>query len=128
MLLALMTAVCALALLSGCAKYSSSYRAGTLTNSKSHSAPYMEFSTFSGTMVYTLNPGDPASARLDVKASLAGGSAKVYYDDGSKKELFAISGGEEIEDTYGPFEDKTVYLIIETAGECTGGSFHFTLK
>ena len=127
-LLILVMALCALVLLSGCMKYSSSYKAGTLMNSNSHTSPFMEFSTFSGTMAYQLNTGNAATAKIEAKASLAGGSAKVWYDDGTKKELFSISGGEEVEETYGPFESNTVYIIVESAGEMTGGSFHFTVK
>ena len=56
---------------------------------------------------------------LKYSAKLESGSATVYYDFlGSKSELFSVHSGDEV-DSFGGYVDRgTVYIIVETNGEC----------
>ena len=56
---------------------------------------------------------------LTYSAKLESGSATVYYDHhGSMTELFSVNAGEEIDAHGGYVETGTVYVIVETDGEC----------
>ena len=113
--------------LTGCGKYSSSYKAVAFVHSNETDSAFMSFYSFEGRMIFKLK----SSAEGDLKytAKLESGNAAVYYDFyGTKQELFSISAGEEIDSHGGYIESGTVYIIVETDGSCQNGEFHFSLQ
>ena len=110
--------------LTGCGKHSSSYMAvGLVRTNTAHSAQ-MSFFSLDGKMVFKLK----SSGEGDVKftAKLESGNATVYYEyRGTKSELFTIGPGEEVDSHGGYIESGTVYVIVETDGNCKNGSFSF---
>ena len=111
-------------LLTGCGKYISSYKAIGFVHSNGLTSAEMSFYSFEGRMVFTLK----SSGEGDIKytAKLESGAAAVYYDyNGTKSELFTISSGEELDSHGGYVEAGTVYIIVETNGECMNGEFSF---
>lgn len=112
--------------LAGCSKYSSKYKAVGFVHSNESSSAYMDFSSFDGRMVFKLK--STGEGDLNYSAKLESGSAIVYYDFyGNKEELFSVSSGNEINSHGGYVETGTVYIIIETNGECQNGEFRFSL-
>ena len=66
---------------------------------------------------------------LKYTGTLAKGSATVYYDnDGTKKELFSVSAGEDVDSSFEALEKGTLYIIIETDGTAEGGDFSFSIN
>ena len=118
----------ALLVLSGCGKYTSSYKAvGFVHNNTSESA-FMDFYLFEGTMVFKLR-NSTEGAQILYDARLETGRAVVYYDCGTGSvPLFTINGGETFSTEAGELAKGTVYLIVETENECVNGSFHFGLE
>lgn len=120
--LSLTAAVIILLLLTGCGKYTSSYKAVGFVHSNVSTSAEMSFYSFDGRMVFKLK----SSGEGDLKytAKLESGTATVYYDFyGTKTELFTINSGEEFDLHGGYVEAGTVYIIVETDGECMNGSF-----
>ena len=112
--------------LTGCGKYVSSYKALGFVHSNTQQAASMSFSSFEGRMVFKLK--SKALEHLHYTARLATGSAAVYYDiDGTKKELFSVSAGNDVESSVGPIEKGELYIIVETDGKCEGGDLSFSL-
>ncbi len=112
--------------LTGCGKYSSKYRAVGFVHSNESTSALMEFYTFDGRMVFQLK--SIGEGDLKYSAQLESGSATVYYDYlGTKSALFSISSGDEIDSHGGYVEAGTVYIIVETNGECRNGKFQFSL-
>ena len=86
----------------------------------------MSFYSFDGRMVFKMK--STGEGDLTYSAKLESGSATVYYDYyGTKTELFSVSAGEEISSHGGYVEAGTVYVIVETDGECKNGDFQFSL-
>jgi len=88
--------VCALLMVSlaGCGKYVSSYKAVAFVHSNESDSAFMNFYSFEGRMVFKLK--SPAEGDIKYSARLESGNAVVYYDsNGTRQELFSISGGEE---------------------------------
>ena len=113
--------------LAGCGKYSSGYAAVGLVYSNESDSAFMNFYSFKGHMVFKLK--SPAEGDLKYTASLESGNAAVYYDFyGTKQELFSISAGEEVDSHGGYVEAGTVYVIVETDGECRNGEFRFSVE
>ena len=111
-----------LLLLTGCEKYSSSYKAVGFVHSNRSASAEMSFYSFDGTMVFKLKSS--GEGELKYTAKLESGTAAVYYDYyGTKSELFTIRSGEELDSHGGYIEAGTVYIIVETNGECLNGSF-----
>ena len=114
--------------LSGCSKYISKYNAVGFVHSNDYSSAFMNFQSFEGTIVYTLNPGNDSEGELKYSGKLETGNATVYYDcDGTKKELFSISSDGEVDSSIPDPGNKTVYVIVETDGKCENGDFKFEL-
>ena len=116
-----------LLLFTGCAKYNSSYNAIGFVHSNTPKSADMSFYSFDGTMVFKLK----SSGEGDLKytANLESGAATVYYDyNGNKSELFTLSSGEELDSHGGYIESGTVYIIVETDGECKNGSLSFSIE
>ena len=123
----LLVSVFLLITLTGCGKYSSSYKAVAFVHSNETDSAFMSFYSFEGRMIFKLK----SSAEGDLKytAKLESGNAAVYYDFyGTKQELFSISAGEEIDSHGGYIESGTVYIIVETDGSCQNEEFHFSLQ
>ena len=113
--------------LPGCGKYMSSYKAIAFVHSNEKTSAFMTFYSFDGRMVFKLK----SSSEGDLKytAKLESGSATVYYDFyGKKQKLFSISGGEVMDSHGGYVESGTVYIIVETDGNCRNGDFQFSLE
>ena len=110
--------------LTGCGKYTSSYKAVGFVHSNESTSAFMNFYSFDGKMVFKME--SPGEGDIKYSAKLESGSATVYYDFyGTKEELFSIAGGEEIELHGGYIERGTVHIIVETDGECRNGAFSF---
>ena len=113
--------------LTGCDKYSSSYKAFGFVHSNTSDSAEMSFSSFEGTMVFKLESS--GEEKLKYTAKLESGTAVVYYDhSGEKSELFTLSSGEELDSHGGNIGSGTVYIIVETNGECTNGELSFNLE
>ena len=66
---------------------------------------------------------------LNYSGKLEKGNVIVYVDyDGTKKELFKLSDGEEINSSLKDLKEGTVYVIFETDGKCENGEFEFELE
>lgn len=122
-------ALCLITLLTlaGCAKYASGYRATGFVHSSAPSSAYMDFISFDGRMVFRMkNPGDRT---LKYTAALESGNAAVYYEiNGTRTDLFSLSGGSTADAQCALGESGTVYVIVETDGECRNGDIRFTLE
>ena len=124
--LAVIAAVVLLLSFAGCGKYSSKYKAVAFVHSNESTSAFMNFYSFDGRMVFKLKSAGEGD--LKYSAKLETGSATVYYDYyGTKTELFSINSGDELDSHGGYIEAGTVYVIVETNGECRNGEFHFSL-
>jgi len=119
-----------LGMLCSCGGYVKSYSATILiTSCQGHEAS-MKFDTFKGTYNFKLRRDGDADHTLDLDASLAEGEMNVYIGvDGEKELLRTVKGGESCDETI-PLDDKyddekTVYIILESTGECVDGDFEF---
>lgn len=111
----------------GCSKYPSKYKAVGLVHSNESTSAFMDFYSFDGRIAFKLK--STGEGDLKYSAKLESGSATVYYDFyGTKTELFSISSGDEINSHDGYIEAGTVYVIVETNGECQNGNFRFSLE
>ncbi len=114
-------------LMTGCGKYVSSYKAIGFVHSNRSESAEMSFYSFDGRMVFKLK----SAGEGDIKytGELESGTATVYYVyHGTQSELFTISPGEELASHGGYIEAGTVYIIVETDGECMNGAFSFSVK
>lgn len=112
--------------LAGCTKYSSKYKAVAFVHSNDSSSAYMNFYSFDGRMVFKLHSAGEGAVKYSAK--LESGSATVYYDFyGNKEELLSVSSSNEVASHGGYIEAGTVYIIVETDGECQNGEFRFSL-
>ena len=124
--LAVIVTVVLLLSFAGCGKYSSSYKAVAFVHSNESTSAFMSFYSFDGRMVFKLKSAGEGD--LKYSAKLETGSATVYYDYyGTRTELFSINSGDELDSHGGYIEAGTVYVIVETNGECRNGEFHFSL-
>ena len=111
----------------GCSKYASHYNAIAFVHSNEKDSAFMEFYRFDGTMTFTLRGGSPCT--LQYSAKLETGSATVYYDCGQgKTALLSIGAGDAPENTVALSSGGTVYVIVETNGQCENGAFYFDLS
>jgi len=128
LLLIIMVLTAASICLTGCGKYISSWSATMYVHSNTSDSAYMDFSTFNGTEVQTLKCKEETGT-LKYSASLGVGKAVIYIDyDGEKKELFSISGGENIEESFAGLKKGKVYIIVETEDKCEDGKFEFEIE
>ena len=126
-MIALTAAVITLLSLTSCSAYKSRYRAVGFVHSNESAASFMSFYSFDGRMVFKMK--STGEGDLTYSAKLESGSATVYYDYyGTKTELFSVGAGEEISSHGGYVEAGTVYVIVETDGECKNGDFQFNLN
>ena len=123
---ALLTVLCMN--LTGCSGYASSFRATVLITTNTASSASVEFSTLTGTKVQQMKTKEDG-ATLEYGGKLVEGSMTVYYDeDGTKKELFTVKGGENKEGSVVIEKKGKLYLILETDGKCENGKFTFEIK
>ena len=122
-----MLTVILLMVLTACSRYSSHYRAVAFVHSNEKTSAFMSFSSFEGRMVFRLrSSGD---GEISYTAELGSGDVTVYYDAfGTKEKLFSVSEGEKLSSGGGYVGSGTVYIIVETDGECHNGNLHFRLK
>ncbi|MCR5484567.1 MAG: hypothetical protein K6F09_03135 [Clostridiales bacterium] len=125
-MISLTAAVITLLSMTSCSAYKSRYKAVGFVHSNESASSFMSFYRFDGTMVFKMKSAGEGD--LTYSAKLESGSATVYYDyRGSKTELFSINAGEEIGSHGGYVEKGTVYVIVETNGECQNGDLKFSL-
>lgn len=121
--------VLSLILLVGCFKYSSKYFGLGLVslNTKSHAA--LSFLSFRGSRVYKLKYNGDKEGILNYSGKIKNGSATIYFDMGDgKNKLFEINDEVNVESSLTLTESCTIYIIIETDGECNNGSFDFKIE
>ncbi len=118
-------ALCA-SMFTGCSRYVSSYSATLLIQSHTSSYASVSFGSIKGTISYRLKSTEDAD-KLEYSASLEKGSATVYIDtDGTKREFFRISAGENVASTL-DVDKGEIYIIIETDETCEDGSMDFNI-
>lgn len=123
----IIVAVMMLFLLAGCGKYVSHYKALLFVHSNEKESAYMTFHSFEGDMVFRLKSSGEKEIRYS--GQLESGNAVIYYDqNGTKTELFSLSGGDETESLGGHVKEGTVYIIVETDGKCVNGDIRFSLE
>lgn len=127
---AILALILILCLLCSCGGYVNSYSATILITSRHGNEGSMEFHTFKGSYNFKLRGDGTAERTLDFEAGLAEGEMNVYIGvDGEKELLLTVKGGEfydetiTLDDKYD--NEKTVYVILETAGKCVDGDFSF---
>ena len=117
--------------LSACeVKYASHYSSTFMTTTNTQEEASVTFDSFSGTYVMKLKNTSDEETGLSYNAALKEGSIKVYYDFNDEKlTLLEIGAGGSKEGKTEAFTgNKTIYVIIESDGKCTDGSFSFTLN
>ena len=125
--------ILALVTLCSCGGYVKNYSATILITSCQGDEANMEFDTFKGTYNFKLRRDGSAEHILDYEASLAEGEMNVYIGvSGEKELLFTIKGGESF-DTKISLDskydnEKKVYIILESIGECVDGDFEFEYR
>ncbi|MBR6402146.1 MAG: hypothetical protein IKS48_02025 [Eubacterium sp.] len=88
----------------------------------------LSFSTFEGTKSSKLNSKESGNS-LKYTGKLGKGAATIYYDDdGTRKELFTIKGGETVDSKIEGLDKGKLYIIFESDGKCEEGSFKFELE
>ncbi len=114
-------------MLTGCAKYTSSYSAVGFVHNNSSDSAFMDFYKFEGTMVFSLDYGE--GSRLVYSGKLESGTARIFYDsNGSKEKLFTLESGNEISSEMFLYGEETLYIIVETEDGCENGSLKFEVK
>ena len=128
-ILAAVIAVLCLLCMTGCGKYVSSHSAMGFVHTNHAKDADMSFSSFSGSEVFKMQVDAEAGGQIKYSAKLESGAATVYYDtDGTKKELFSIKAGENVDDAGGELVKGTLYIIVETSESCGNGEFHFSIN
>jgi len=117
-------------MLCGCGGYVNSYSATILITSGHGDEASMAFDTFRGSYHFKLKRDGAAEHTLDLDASLAEGEMNVFIGVGGEKELLlTVRGGESHDETITLDEkydnEKTIYVILESVGECADGDFEF---
>ena len=117
--------------LSACGnKYFNKYNSSLMVEEKTENKASVSFDTFSGTYVIKFHNKGSDKVYISYKAALEDGSIKVYYDFNDEKlDLFEIGANGSMEGKTDAFVgDKIVYIVIESDGKCSEGSFSFTLE
>ena len=79
-------------------------------------------------MVFKMKNG-AESGQLRYSAKLGEGSATVFCDcNGAKQELFTVRGGDGEKSSLVRIDKGTVYVIVETSGNCDDGEFRFDIE
>ena len=120
----------AIVMLCGCGEYVKSYSATILITSAHGDEASMKFDSFKGSYNFKLKRDGTAEHTLDLEASLGEGEMNVYIGvDGEKELLLTVKGGESYDEVIrlaGKYDnEKTIYIILESAGKCADGDFAF---
>ncbi len=114
--------------ITGCNKYSGHGTATLIVQNYDSDEASVNFGWLDGSRVYNMEVKD-LNEVLRYSGKLGKGTATVFYDNGDgKKELFKIQTGESVDSTFNLLEKGTLYIIIETDGECESGDFEFRLE
>ena len=117
--------------LSACGnRYVSHYNAMLMVRENTPNKASVSFDSFSGTYVIQLKNKSADEAFINYEATLGEGNIKVYYDFNDEKlNLFEIEANGSADGKTEAFTgNKTIYIIIESDGECNEGSFSFVLE
>ena len=117
--------------LSACGnKYVSHYNAMLMVRENAANKASVSFDSFSGTYVIQLKNKSADEVFINYEAALGEGNIKVYYDfDDEKLNLFQIETNGSADGKTETFTgNKTIYIIIESDGNCSDGSFSFALE
>lgn len=118
-------------LLSACgSKYVSHYSAAMMVSTNTADEASVSFDSFSGTYIMKLKNHGADEVFLSYEATLGDGNINVSYDyHGEKRNLFEIEANGSVAEKTETFTgNKTVYIIIESDGKCSEGSFSFVLE
>ena len=119
----------ALACLSSCSAYSSHYRATILVQSNTSQRASVSFSTLDGRMVFKMKSKDGSAERMNFSVGLGAGNLKVSVDcAGVKADLLDLKSGDAYSSHLDNIGTGTVYVIIETDGQCSDGNLNFWLE
>ena len=117
--------------LSACGnKYVSHYSAMLMVKENTSNKASVSFDSFSGTLVMKLKNNSADEVFITYEATLGEGNINVYYDFNDEKlNLFDIETDGSVDGKTETFTgNKTIYIIIESDGKCSDGSFSFVLK
>ena len=118
-----LSAVC----LAGCEDYTSHYKAIGFAHSNTSDSSFMTFYEFEGTMVFKMKC-ETENGQLKYSGKVDEGCATVFCDcNGAKQELFTVRGGSDKKDASVKVDIGTVYVIVETSGNCSNGDFRFDI-
>lgn len=111
-------------------KYSSNYSATMMVKTNTSKTAAVSFDSFNGTLVLQLDSNGSDEVVISYKAALGKGNINVYYDYNDEKlSLFEIETAGGVDSKTEAFTtDKTIYVIIESDGKCSSGSFSFVLE
>lgn len=126
----LMVLLLTVIMLCSCGGYIKSYSATVMLTSCSGDEASIKFGTFKGTYNFKLTRDGRAEHSLDFEGSLAEGEMNIFIGvDGEKELLLTVKGGESYDKTIMLADkydnERTVYIILETADKCVGGDFEF---
>lgn len=111
--------------MAGCTKYPSKYDAKNCVHTNTSTEASLQFDELEGVMVFKLKL-EKDRQRINYSAKLESGSATVSYDcDGTKATLYSIGDDGNLKSTLTSCPAGTVYIIVETKGQCLNGDFHF---
>ena len=114
--------------MAGCSKYISHYKAVGFVHSNDSKSAYMSFFEFEGNINFKLKCKSENQAQIKYSGKLETGSITVYYDcGGTKKELFSVCSGDDIQSSGGYLPENTVYIIVEASEKCKNGDFKFEI-
>ena len=130
MILAVVTLVLCFTLSACGNKYVSHYSATLMVRTNTSKKASVSFDTFSGTYVIKLKNNGADEVFITYEATLREGNIKVYYDFNDEKlNLFDMETDGSVDSKTETFTgNKTIYIIIESDGECSDGSFSFVLE
>ncbi len=111
-------------------KYVSRYSATLMVKTNTSNKASVSFDSFSGTYVIKLKNKSADEVSITYEATLGEGNIKVSYDYNDEKlSLFEIKTGGSIDSKTETFTgNKTIYIILESDGKCSDGSFSFVLE
>lgn len=115
----------------GCGEgYVRKYSATLMVTSCHGDEASMKFETFQGTYNFKLKRDGAAEHTIDFESSLVEGEMNVYIGiDGEKELIRTVKGGESYDETIVLDEkydnERTIYIILESAGKCVDGDFEF---
>ncbi|MDE7400487.1 MAG: hypothetical protein K2N17_00385 [Clostridia bacterium] len=129
-IIAVATLVLCFTLCACATKYVSHYSATTMKTTNTSDKASISFSSFSGTYVMKFDEKVSGEVCITYQAMLAEGNIKVYYDFNEEKlDLFEIGSNGNVNGKTEAFTgNKTIYVIIESDGNCSEGSFSVALE